>query len=97
MKIDAVKTVEEADLPTHPSSPSVFRNTLLGGVLGIILAMGVIILIYILDDTIKTPEDVENYLGLNVLTSIPIHEGAQKPAKVRRRTAKKMLRKAARH
>ena len=48
MKIEAVNTVEEANLPTAPSSPSVFRNTLLGGVLGIILAMGVIILIYIL-------------------------------------------------
>ena len=96
MKIDAVNTVEEANLPTAPSSPSVFRNTLLGGMLGIILAMGVIILIYILDDTIKTPEDVENYLGLNVLTSIPIHEGAQKPKRVKRKATRKMMRKARR-
>lgn len=96
MKIEAVNTVEEANLPTAPSSPSVFRNTLLGGVLGIILAMGVIILIYILDDTIKTPEDVENYLGLNVLTSIPIQEGEQKPKRVKRKATRKMMRKARR-
>ena len=96
MKIDAVNTVEEANLPTAPSSPSVFRNTLLGGVLGIILAMGVIVLIYILDDTIKTPEDVENYLGLNVLTFIPIQEGEQKPKRVKRKATRKMMRKARR-
>ena len=29
-----------------------------------------------LDDTVKTPEDVETYLGLNVLASIPVYDGA---------------------
>lgn len=96
MEIDAVNTVEEANLPTSPSSPSVFRNTAIGGFIGIIIAMGIIVLIYIFDDTIKTPDDVENYLGLNVLTSIPIQEGVQKPKKVRRRTTRKMMRKARR-
>lgn len=93
MEIDAVNTVEEANLPTAPSSPSVFRNTAVGGFIGIVIAMGIIVLIYIFDDTVKTPEDVENYLGLNVLTSIPIQEGEQKPEKVKRRTTRKMMRK----
>ena len=56
-------------------------------------AMGIIVLIYVFDDTIKTPEDVENYLGLNVLTSIPIQEGEQKPKRVKRKTTRKMMRK----
>ena len=96
MEIDAVNIVEEANLPTQPSSPSVFRNTAIGGFIGIIIAMGIIVLIYILDDTIKTPEDVENYLGLNVLTSIPIQEGEQKPKRVKRKATRKMMRKARR-
>ena len=96
MEIEAVNTVEEANLPTEPSSPSVFRNTAIGGFIGIIIAMGIIVLIYIFDDTIKSPDDVENYLGLNVLTSIPIQEGAQKPKKVRRRSTRKMMKKARR-
>lgn len=75
MEIDAVNTIDEASMPQEPSSPSVMRNTMLGGVLGAILAIGVIALIFILDDTIKTPDDVEYYLGLNVLTSIPLREG----------------------
>lgn len=81
MEIDAVNTIEEANLPVSPSSPSVARNTLIGGALGVLAAMAVIVLIFILDDTIKTPDDVEEYLGLNVLTSIPIQEGESKKVK----------------
>ena len=93
MEIDAVHTVEDGKLPTTASSPSVFRNTAIGGFIGIVIAMGIIVLIYVFDDTIKTPEDVENYLGLNVLTSIPIQEGEQKPKGVKRKTTRKMMRK----
>ena len=89
MGIEAVNTIEEANLPTNPSSPSVMRNTAIGGLLGIVLSAGIIIIIFLLDDTIKTPDDVENYLGLNVLTSIPIQEGEEKAKKTKRRTARK--------
>ena len=78
MGIEAVNTIEEADLPTGPSSPSVMKNTVFGGALGILLSAGVLILIYLLDDTIKTPDDVERYLGLSLLTSIPLQAGEEK-------------------
>ena len=94
MDIEAVNTIEEANLPQEPSSPSVMKNTAIGGMLGIVLAVGVLVLIYILDDTIKTPDDVENYLGLNVLTSIPIQEGApQKVKRMKRRSTRKMAKR----
>jgi capsular polysaccharide biosynthesis protein len=83
MDADSVNTVEMANLPVTPSSPSLTKNTAIGILLGILLAIGIIVLIYILDDTIKTPEDVEYYLGLNVLTSIPIQEGFKKSKKVK--------------
>ncbi len=89
MDIDAVNTIEKANLPTSPSSPSVMKNTAIGAMLGILLSAGIIILIFILDDTVKTPDDVEKYLGLNVLTSIPIQEGEEKAKKTKRRTARK--------
>ena len=90
MEADAVNTIEEANLPTAPSSPNVMRNIAIGALLGILIAAGIIILIFILDDTIKTPDDVEHYLGLNVLTSIPIAEGAQKTKKVKGLSSKKL-------
>lgn len=81
MNIDAVNTVEEANLPTQKATPNTMKNTLLGGILGVFIAIGIIVLIHILDDTIKTPDDVERYLELNVLASIPIKEGTKKDRK----------------
>lgn len=83
MNIDAVNTVEEANLPTKKAAPSTMKNTLLGGILGVFLAVGIIVLVFILDDTIKTPDDVERYLEMNVLASIPIKEGAAKNKKAK--------------
>lgn len=90
MNIDAVNTVEEANLPTQKAAPNTMKNTLLGGILGVFIAIGIIVIIYILDDTIKTPDDVERYLELNVLASLPIKEGTKKNKK-----AKNIARKAA--
>lgn len=94
MNVDTVNTVEDGNLPTSPSSPNVMKNLVLGGMLGVILAIGIIVLIHILNDTIKTPDDVERHLGLNVLANIPIAEGAKKSKKVKgsRQLIKKMKR-----
>ena len=92
MDADSVNTIEEGNLPTSPSSPNLMKNMALGGILGIVLAIGIIVLIYVLDDTLKTPEDVENFLGLNVLTSIPVSEGFKKSKKVKGMSAKKLMR-----
>ena len=96
MDVDAVNTVEEGNLPTNPSSPSVKKILVLGAMLGLVLAMGIIVLICILDDTIKTPDDVEHYLGLNTLTSIPLSEGMKKGKKVKKSAARQMMRSARR-
>ncbi|MCR5507832.1 MAG: protein-tyrosine kinase [Lachnospiraceae bacterium] len=71
MNTEAVNVVEEADVPTEASSPKVFRNTLIGGMGGVFFAIVVIILIYVMDDTIKNPDDIEHYLKVSVLGSIP--------------------------
>lgn len=83
MNADSVNTVEEGNLPTSPSSPNVKKNMMLGALLGLVISMGFAVLIFILDDTVKTPDDVEKYLGLNVLTSIPIQEGSSVPKRAK--------------
>ena len=83
MNADSVNTVEEGNLPTKASSPSVKKNMAIGALLGLIVSMGLTVLIYVLDDTVKTPDDVEKYLGLNVLTSIPIQEGSSAPKRAK--------------
>lgn len=72
MNTEAVNVVEEANLPIEPSGPKTIRNTALGGIVGAFLAIAIIMIIYITDDTIKGPDDVEKYLGVSVLGSIPM-------------------------
>ncbi|MEG0228023.1 MAG: protein-tyrosine kinase, partial [Lachnospiraceae bacterium] len=72
MDSQAVNTVDEANLATHPSKPSILKNTVIGGLLGIFLAIGIVVIIFLLDDRIRSVEDIEQYLGLGVLGSIPI-------------------------
>ena len=71
MAIDAVKLVYEAEVPQSPSGPNTMRNTALAGILGLVIAVGVYAVIFILDDTIRTEEDVTRYLGLGTLGVIP--------------------------
>lgn len=71
MNIEAVNTVDEANLPTRPSEPSVRRWTLGAVVLGMILAALFVLARFMLDDTIKSSEDIEKYLGLSTLALIP--------------------------
>ena len=83
MNADSVNTVEEGNLPTSPSSPNVKKNMMLGAMLGLVISMGFVVLIFLLDDTVKTPDDVEKYLGLNVLASLPIPEGSSAPKRAK--------------
>lgn len=74
MKADAVSLVYAAKVPVSPSSPSLSRNVIISAALGLVIALGVLVVIYILDDTIRTEDDVERYLGLGTLGVIPISE-----------------------
>lgn len=74
MQINAVNTYEVANLPTEKSAPSCSKWALIGALLGALLVGGIVTLQYILDDTIKTSEDVEQYLGLSTLALIPLDE-----------------------
>lgn len=85
MDIEAVNVAETADMPTQKASPSVGKVTLLGGFLGVFLVAAVAVVLYLVDDTIKTSEDVEKYLGLSTLALIPMAEGEKKGKKKTRK------------
>lgn len=85
MAVDAVNLVDEGNVPTYPSDPSVIKWTVIGLLLGGFLSVAVIIVIYLLDDTIKTSEDIEKYLKLSTLGTIPIRETEEDRKKKRHR------------
>ena len=71
---DNVKVVDKAKVPSSPVKPRPLMNIAIAGVLGIMVGLGIIFLIEYLDNTIKTPDDVQKYMGLPVLGSIPNFE-----------------------
>ncbi len=62
--------VNPATPPLGASSPKVALNTVLGGLLGLLAAVGIAYTLRRLDDTIKTPDDVESVTGLPLLGMI---------------------------
>ncbi len=71
MDAPAPTIVEEAVLPAYKSSPSLSRNVMMGAMLLLVLVLGVLTVFYLMDDTIKTSEDVEREFGIMPLTVIP--------------------------
>jgi capsular polysaccharide biosynthesis protein len=72
MDIDAINVAETANVPTQKSGPSVMRWTIIAGFLGAVIIAFFAILEYLLDDTIKSNDDVERYLGLSTLALVPL-------------------------
>jgi uncharacterized protein involved in exopolysaccharide biosynthesis len=66
-----VRIIEAATPPTVPIRPRKARNMALSIVAGLVLAFGVAFALERLDTTVKTPDDVERYLGLSVIGVVP--------------------------
>lgn len=87
MDIEAVNVVESANMPTVKATPNVARWTLFGCVAGAVGVCIMILMQYAMDDTIKSSEDVEKYLGLSTLALIPIVSDGEK-AKIKEKAKK---------
>lgn len=88
MKTDEPSIVETAHLAEHPVSPNKKMNVLIGFLLGAFLSMLAIVVLYLMDDTVKTQDDVEKYLKLNTLAIIPLKEGEEKQVRRGKRNKK---------
>ena len=62
-----VVQIESAAVPGQPVRPRPVTNVGLGAVVGLLLAGGISFLIEYIDDTIRTPDDVERVLNLPVI------------------------------
>jgi capsular polysaccharide biosynthesis protein len=71
MKVEAVNVADYANLPTEKAAPSISKYTVLGGALGVFIAAAAIAVGFLLNDRIISSDDVEKYLKLSTLGSIP--------------------------
>ncbi|WP_270277520.1 Wzz/FepE/Etk N-terminal domain-containing protein [Streptococcus infantarius] len=70
-KVDDVTTLESATKPSHPSSPNVKKNAVIGALAGTFLAIVGILVAEVLDDRVRRPEDIEETLGMTLLGVVP--------------------------
>lgn len=74
LDVSNIIIVDNAEINAYPVSPSLQKNMFLGAVGGIVIALGYILLTYLLDSKIKTPEVAEQVLDLPVLGMVPYFE-----------------------
>ena len=71
MEAGSVKVISEARAGEKPVSPNKRMNTAIAGLLGLVLSVGAVFLREMLNNTFKTDEDIQKYLGFTVLGVIP--------------------------
>ena len=89
MDLEAVNVVDEANLPESPSEPSKKKYTLIGFLIGVVASAAVLILRFYLDDSIKSSDDIEKYLGLSTLASIPVFESEEDAKRKKKKKSRK--------
>ncbi|MDS1161681.1 YveK family protein [Streptococcus suis] len=70
-KVSDVTTLEEAVPAEEPTIPNTKRNIILGLLAGGILATGLVLVMEVLDDRVKRPQDIEEVMGLTLLGVVP--------------------------
>ncbi|WP_333673857.1 YveK family protein [Streptococcus parasuis] len=70
-KVSDVTTLEAALPAENPSTPQTKRNLVLGFVAGAFLATALVIVLVVLDDRVKRPQDIEEGLGMTLLGVVP--------------------------
>ena len=70
-KVSDVTTLEAALPAEKPSTPQTKRNLVLGFIVGAFLATALVLVLEVLDDRVKRPQDIEEGLGMTLLGLVP--------------------------
>lgn len=74
MRVENIQVIDPAEIPEYPFKPNPKRNMAIAGAGALVLGLGIIFFLQYMDNTIKTPDDVEKYLGLHTIGAIPLME-----------------------
>ncbi len=78
--MDNINTLDPAEVNENPSNVNLTKTIIIFGIVGAILAVGYIFIMYMLDNSIKSSDDVERVTQVPVLASIPVYEPEAKIA-----------------
>ena len=71
MEVVPPKVIEEGQIPTYKDGPNVKKNALIGLLAGFAISGGLVCLLAMMNDTIKTEDDIARYLGISTLATVP--------------------------
>ena len=71
METTAPNIAEKAVLPEGPCSPNLVKNIAIGAIGMLVLVMAVLTVLFLMDDTMRSAEEVEKAFGVMPLTVIP--------------------------
>ncbi len=71
VKPSNISIIDRAEVPSSRFAPSLARNLMIGLLIGLVLGVMIALLLEYIDDTLKSPQDVEYHLKLAVLGIIP--------------------------
>ena len=87
------KIIQTAYASKEPVNNNIMKNTLIGAALGLLLAAGVVVAGYLLDDSVSNADDMESKTGLKVLASLPMEETSEYDGEKHRRRRKHSTKK----
>jgi len=74
MEPNNISLIDPAAVPLVPFKPNLKKNAALAGILGLMVGIGIAFLLVFLDNTVRTPEDLEKVVALPSLGLIPIEK-----------------------
>jgi polysaccharide biosynthesis transport protein len=74
MSSSNLRIIDRAEVPLFPVSPKIKLNIMAAAVLSLMLGVGVVLFFDLMDNTLKTPDEVVRYLGIPVLGTVPFYK-----------------------
>ena len=72
--INNVHIVDEATVPEAPSNVNHLKDIVIFAFIGVVVAVMYVLIVNMLDTTVKTQEDIEKSIKIPVLASIPMYD-----------------------
>ncbi len=71
MEMGTIKPMGDEAKPGAKVGPNVTKNAILGGVIGMVLACAIVLIIYMLDNTVTGEREIKRRLNVTVLGEVP--------------------------
>ncbi len=85
------KKIQSAYASNKPVNNNILRNTLIGALLGLLLAAGLATIQYLLDDSVSNADDLEKKTGMKVLASLPLEDTVEYDGEKEKRRKRRRL------